>query len=156
MQKLLVSKKGMTLIEVIISLAVLGIVSSPLLVVFTNAQIIIGKTESRIEINAVMRIIKENVTNSVKYGGFNTIKSYTEPDEADLMTDKHGRNLEVKSKDGQINGTYMFDANRTMDFGEISGAKNTCEYEIILKKMNGSEVQKLKMLVNSIDPVYKN
>lgn len=158
------NNKGMTLIEAIVALAILGIVSAPLLVVFTNAQLVIRNTESRLEANAVMRIIKENVTASVKFGGFNKIKQIgangaeydLSEDNGDVKTD-----LEIKGKDQKVNARYKFDLKRTVNFGELPGdpanpeknkPKDTCEYEITLRKMDGQEVQKLKILINSLKP----
>ncbi len=150
----------MTLIEVIIALAVLGIVTVPLLVVFTNAQVVIKKTESRLETNAVMRIVKENVTRAVKYGGEGSGNNLRSCDgaECDLTKKENGfagqysgQNLEVKSEDGKINEQYKFDAGRTKDFGEIAAAGNTCEYEITLKEMDGTRLQRLKILVNRLE-----
>ena len=160
------SKKGMTLIETIIALAVLGIVSVPLMAVFTNAAVIVKKTDDRLEINAVTRIIKENVIRSVKYGGLgNAIYSYEYGKKIDLKTglDEDGIsrntiNLQVKNSEEEVNTKYKFDAERTMEFNSIANPGNTgshlndtCEYLITLKTENGDMVQKLRILINRID-----
>lgn len=157
MKRFTKNRRGMTLIETIIALAVLGIVTVPLLVVFTNAQVVIRNTQGRLETNAVMRIIKENVTRAVKYEGGNKISSYegaqfnlpnntTDPT-VDIWHE--GKNLEVKGQDGKTNDKYKFDAKRTKD--SVGDAKNTWEYEITLKKMDGQEIQKLTILVNRLE-----
>ncbi|MEN6316747.1 MAG: type II secretion system protein [Clostridiaceae bacterium] len=167
--KLLKSNKGMTLIETIISLAVLGIVSVPLMAVFTNTAVIVKKTDERLEINAVTRIIKENVINSVKYGGSgNAIYTYNHADLIDLQSgpDANGdgdletaENLEIKDSKDIVNEDYIFDAERTMDFNTIANPEDpsgsladTCEYLITVKTKNtGNIVQKLRILINRID-----
>lgn len=156
--KLFKSKKGMTLIETIIAMAVLAIVSVPLMAVFTNAAVIVKKTNDRLEINAVTRIIKENVINSVKYGGGNTIKSSETGLEIDLQSVEDGTNLEIKGSKGDINTKYIFDAERTVDFDNLSYSASssqkladTCEYLITLKTMDGDAVQRLRILINKVD-----
>jgi len=67
MIKILKSKKGMTLIEVILALAILGIISIPLIAVFSNSIFITQLTKRQIEINAVIQIAKGEVTQSVKH-----------------------------------------------------------------------------------------
>ncbi len=148
------NNKGMTLIEAIVALAILGIVSAPLLMVFTNAQMIIRNTGSRLEANAVMRIIKENVTRSVKIGAGNTVRQLDTGAVFDLSVDTGELlNLEVEGKDGKVNDKYKFDVKRTKEFGFLPGdARNTCEYEITLRKMDGQEIQRLKILINNLQP----
>lgn len=159
MKTLFKSKKGMTLTEVIISLAVLGIVSAPLLMVFTNAAGIVKKTDERLEINAVTRIMKENVFSSVKYGGEgNSIRSYEDNELKDLKDEEaegyvgRFRMLQIKGSKDKIYEQYMFDAERVKDFGEIGNAADTCEYLLTLKKRDGTEIQKLRIYINRLDP----
>ena len=66
MFKTLRNKKGMTLTEVIIALAVLGIISVPLIAVFSNSVFITRLTKNQLEINAVIQIVKVEVTQAVK------------------------------------------------------------------------------------------
>lgn len=156
--KLFKSTKGTTLLETILALAVLGIISVPLLTVFTNAAVIVKKTNDRLEINAITRIIKENVTNSVKYGGEgHAICVFGTAVKIDLQVED-GSDLEVKDAKDEINLKYKFDAERTVDFGSLTYSDNdatvladTCEYTITLKKADGDVVQKLKILVNKLD-----
>lgn len=163
------SNKGMTLIETIISLAVLGIVSVPLMAVFTNAAVIVKKTDERLEINAVTRIIKENVINSVKYGGSgNAINTFDHTGLIDLQSgpdaDEDGdfeaaENLEIKDSKNSVNKKYIFDAERTMNFDTLTNPEDpsrtladTCEYLITIKaKDTGDTIQRLRILINRID-----
>jgi prepilin-type N-terminal cleavage/methylation domain-containing protein len=156
------NKKGMTLIDVIVALAVLAIASMPLLTVFANSAMLIKKADTRLEINAITRVVKENVVNSVKFGVGNVIYSYDAKKDIDLNTDINGTSLQIKGKDGQVNGKYKFDAIRTIDFGDIKNPddminpaamlSDTCEYRIDLKKMDGTEVQKIKIYINRLQP----
>ena len=69
MNKLLNSKNGMTMIEVIISIALLSVVSVPLIISFMNSLNISRLSKNQIEINAVTRTVKEIVTD----GFFNNL-----------------------------------------------------------------------------------
>ncbi len=62
MNRLLKAKNGMTMIEVIISIALLSVVSVPLIISFMNSLNISRLSKNQIEINAVTRTIKETVT----------------------------------------------------------------------------------------------
>lgn len=79
MFKTLRNKKGMTLTEVIIALAVFGIISVPLIAVFSNSVFITRLTKNQLEINAVIQIVKVEVTQAVKNG--NSIKTFEDPDD---------------------------------------------------------------------------
>lgn len=162
------SNRGMTLIETIIALAVLGIVSVPLMAVFTNAAVIVKKTEERLEINAVTRIIKENVIKSVKDGGDgNAIWNIDHTWQFNLQTgpDDNGdgvfetaEDLEILDSEGNVNKKFMFDAKREKDFNTIAdpvdaslALADTCEYLITLKTMDGDVVQRLRILINRVE-----
>ncbi|OPX43025.1 hypothetical protein CLHUN_31690 [Ruminiclostridium hungatei] len=66
MFKLLKNNKGMTITEIITALAVLGIISIPLMAVFSNSVLLTKMTGNQLEINAVMQIAKADVVQSVK------------------------------------------------------------------------------------------
>lgn len=68
MLRVLKNNKGMTLTEVITALAILGIISIPLIAVFSNSVLITHMTKKQMEINAVMQIVKREVAESVKNG----------------------------------------------------------------------------------------
>jgi prepilin-type N-terminal cleavage/methylation domain-containing protein len=65
MKKILRNKKGMTLIEVIISISVLAIFLVPITVGFQNALLISKLSENQLEINNVSRLIREEVVYSM-------------------------------------------------------------------------------------------
>ncbi len=66
MLKLLRNNKGMTITEIITALAILGIISIPLVAVFSNSVFIINMTGNQLEINAAMQVAKASVVQAVK------------------------------------------------------------------------------------------
>lgn len=168
MRKLFKSKKGMTLIEVITSLAVLGIISVPLMMSFTNTIMVVKLTQKQTEINAVTRIVKNNVTDAVKYG-IKLIKYGAVPradgtmDPADEIQLRGPSSvftaavdttpdLKIDGKDGISDySAYKFSVKdlKTAD----SDYPNTYEYVITLKKANGDVIQKVRIAVNIVPEV---
>lgn len=67
MKSLFRSKKGMSFLEVLIALAILGLFSVPIMMMFMNAQIYARKVDKQTEINAVTRTVMQIVSD-----GFNT------------------------------------------------------------------------------------
>ncbi|TYQ13243.1 UNVERIFIED_CONTAM: prepilin-type N-terminal cleavage/methylation domain-containing protein [Acetivibrio alkalicellulosi] len=65
MKKLIKSEKGMSLIEVILALAILSVVTIPIFIGFMNALIISKRVDVQTNVNAVTRIIKEEVKNAL-------------------------------------------------------------------------------------------
>lgn len=62
MKRLLRSKKGLTFVEVLISLTILGLLSVPIMMMFMNAQRYARKVDKQTEINAVTRTVKQLVS----------------------------------------------------------------------------------------------
>ncbi len=152
MQKIIrKNNKGSSLIEVLVSITILGIISLPLTTSFLNSAILIRMTGERQELNSVMRTIKENVIASVKYGAGNTIPSYGGGDVV-LKDDINGSDLKIVNEIGEISKRFKFDAVRDKDFGEIHGFSDTCEYLITVKKMDGEVFQKLRININRLIP----
>lgn len=65
MRKLFKNRKGMSLIEVIIALAVLSIVTYPIMMAFMNTQIAAKRVDKQTRINAITRTVKEFVYDNV-------------------------------------------------------------------------------------------
>ena len=171
MIKRLNSCKGITLVEGIVSMTVLGIMSSVVLMIFTNSMMAVKLSKDRIEINAATRIVKESVVNSVKNGMGNTLISY----DKDISNNEYSIDLKTtpnnigtlpiignfKIIDGKnnINGKYKFDAVRVVDFIPVSDPgynasnfPNTCEYLLTIKKIiDNRVVQKLRVYINNTD-----
>ncbi|OPZ92281.1 MAG: hypothetical protein BWY74_01659 [Firmicutes bacterium ADurb.Bin419] len=66
MKELLRNNKGMTLTEVMIALAVLGLLITPIMMSFMNTQIYARKIDKQNEVNAITRTIMQNVSKSLK------------------------------------------------------------------------------------------
>lgn len=69
MKRLLRSEKGLTFIEVLIALAVLGLLSVPIMMMFMNAQIYARKVDKQTEISAVTRTVKQLVSEGLEKDG---------------------------------------------------------------------------------------
>lgn len=59
-------RSGYSLIEVIIAMTVFAMISVPLIMLFGNSMKLTRSSEEQIEINAITRIIKENVSFAIK------------------------------------------------------------------------------------------
>ena len=171
MLKVIKSCKGISLVEAIVAMTVLAMLSTVVMMMFMNSMVTVKMTNDRIEINAVTRIIKENVINSVKNGVGNTLISF------DKDSANHEYVIELKSMpnmagtanvvnnfkiiDGKniINPRYKFNAVRVVDFIPVSDPgyaaedfPNTCEYLITIKKIfDNSVVQKFRLYINNTD-----
>jgi len=156
-KKFFKNNKGATLIEIVVSLAVLGIISVPLFTTFLSSALIIRRTGEQLEINAVTRIVKENVVASVKYGGGNVIPSYETDEygteiEVVLKGCDEANNLKVLDSMGKVYDKYKFDVKREKDYGEIPGYPDTCQYIITLKTFPGDKIiQKVRININRLD-----
>jgi len=62
MKKLIKSKSGMSLLEVMIALAILGVLTVPIMTAFMNTQLYAKKVDKQNEINAITRTVKQIVT----------------------------------------------------------------------------------------------
>ncbi len=62
MLNLFTNKRGMTMLEVLISIALLSLVSVPLIMSFMNSLMMSKLSKNQIEVNAVTRVVKEVVT----------------------------------------------------------------------------------------------
>jgi prepilin-type N-terminal cleavage/methylation domain-containing protein len=165
------NRKGLTLVEAIVAMTVLGMLSTVVLVMFTNSMVAVKLANDRIEINALTRVIKENVVTSVKNGVGNTLISFDKDSSnheyvIDLKsvpnligTPNIIKNFKIIDEKGIINTRYMFDAVRVVDFIPASDpgystadSPNTCEYLITIKKIfDNSVVQKLRLDINNTD-----
>jgi|LSQX01.3.fsa_nt_gb prepilin-type N-terminal cleavage/methylation domain-containing protein len=65
MKRFIKNDKGMTLIEVILAVAILGVVTFPLMVSFMNTLALSKKIDQENEVNAITRIVKEKVAESI-------------------------------------------------------------------------------------------
>lgn len=99
MIRIIKNNKGMTITEVILALAILGIVSIPLIAVFSNSIFLTQLTKRKMEINAVMQIAKGDVTQSVKNGS-------KLPDFIDPIDDSKKVNLKLNLDSALLDPIY--------------------------------------------------
>jgi prepilin-type N-terminal cleavage/methylation domain-containing protein len=149
MLKVLRRKKGMTIIEVIVSLTLLAVLSVPISMLFLNSMKTVTLANEQIELNAVTRVIKEDVTNSVKNGvELPTIAAGS----VILKTDINGTDITVIDNKNIINNRYKFNAVRTKDFSSNADYGKTCEYTVTIFKISGNKkVREFKLSINSLD-----
>lgn len=62
------SKKGVSILEVIVGIAVIGVISVPITMMYVNSLKTSRMTMSEMEDNAVVWIVKENIKEAVKTG----------------------------------------------------------------------------------------
>lgn len=66
MRGLIKNKRGMSLVEVMIALAVLGLLVVPIMMAFMNTQIYARKIDKQNEVNAITRTVTQNVMENFK------------------------------------------------------------------------------------------
>ncbi len=165
MKRLLKNKKGMSFLEVLIALAILGLLSVPIMMMFMNAQIYAKKVDKQTEINAVTRTIMQLVSDGLKtndqlFGpdssdpidvdgddttsdGFRTIIKHAHDNGSTYTTP------ELKIDGSGINEKYVYKI--AYDPAKYYDANYEGVYNIlvtIIEKESGKVVNKLKMSVN--------
>lgn len=65
MKRLFKSKKGMSLIEVMVALTILGLLTIPVMTAFMNTQIYARKVDKETEISSITRTVKQIVANGL-------------------------------------------------------------------------------------------
>lgn len=111
--------KGTTLIDVIVSMTILGIITVPLLTVFSDTIALNKKGNDQIDINAVARVVKENVVDDVKASSSPLTYSLT--------------NYHIISEGGFTIPDYYYDVSPA---GAVNGTSCTYLYKIKIKKRN--------------------
>lgn len=162
MLKLISRKKGMTLVEVLISIAILGIISVPLLAMFTNSALMIRQNEKQIKVSALVRTIKENVSTALKgsgnlpeYGGVNydsSAKSYNAfniaiPSTINSVSDFIG----ITGSDGSTQKLRDYKYKITyLGYPDEVNATNTKEYKIKIYNSSDKLIQSIVVDINSL------
>lgn len=162
------SKRGMTVIEVLVAMAVFGVISVPLMGVFLDSMVATKLAQDKIETNALVCIVKDAVTKNVK-GVSGTLNDLS--NKSVILNDVSGtavtpkittgsaHDLKVEDKKSKDLG-YKFDADRIQDFGQVSCGgissttkyPDTCEYQVTIKNIhNNVAVQKFRFYVNRVN-----
>ncbi|HOV25959.1 MAG TPA: type II secretion system protein [Pseudobacteroides sp.] len=132
MRKLIRSRMGFTIVELIISVTLMAIITVPLMAGFANVAMMNKLTRNQIEINAVAKQVEQEVIDSLKKGGdAKTIYG------ADVNL-KSPNVTDVKVGDGSTeNKNFKYDSK----FVSTSGSIN--EYDIILYQKKGADFVKV-------------
>ncbi|NLL06208.1 MAG: prepilin-type N-terminal cleavage/methylation domain-containing protein [Clostridiaceae bacterium] len=169
MKRLLKNKKGMSFLEVLIALGILGLLSVPIMMMFMNAQIYAKKVDKQTEINAVTRTVTQIVSDGFKTpgegallfapdstedididgdgsapDGFRKIIKYAR----DVLRDKYTTPV-LKIEGSGINEKYVYKI--TYDPANYHDANYEGVYSLlvtIIEKESGKVVNELKMSVN--------
>ncbi|MDP4093443.1 MAG: prepilin-type N-terminal cleavage/methylation domain-containing protein [Bacillota bacterium] len=130
MKRMRRNNKGMTLLEVMVAMAVFGIISVPLVMSCISPIVITKINQDQIELNAVTRTVKEAVVNAIKTTGYpidtqNTIDNTGTGLSTDIVTGsacvilrgdtnlRSGRDLEIlvgQNGTTPVYSSYTFDA----------------------------------------------
>lgn len=160
-------QSGMTLTEVLLALAVLSIVSIPLLTSFMNSIAINKKTDKMMQMTIIERAVKNNVTEYAKYGTegiyyFNdpfvtptTISGKKFRDSSDNLISV--TNAAIQDAWGEpINTDYMYAAILTFNGLPVSTTfTHTYRYEVSIQDRRTSKVlKKLFLDVNLLNSRY--
>lgn len=148
MRKQFKGKKGFTIVELIISVALLAIISVPLMAGFVNVARINKLARNQIEINAAAKQVQQEVIEQVKKGGIATDIN------GNVVNMKTNDVTNIKVGDGSTeNSSFKYDSDYigTTYIDPVSPVGGTSEYNITLYKKKGTEfkeVQKFKVYVS--------
>lgn len=141
MFKFLKNNKGMTITEIITALAVLGIISIPLMAVFSNSVMLTKMTGNQLEINAVMQIAKAQVVHSVKNDV--GLRDFSDP-ESD-------HKIYLNPSDPDPDAIYDHAGNETVAFLQLEGPgldsssalKQKYKYKVRYEAMESPDIVRL-------------
>lgn len=130
-RKLLMNKKGVTLVEAVVSIALISIVSIGVTTLFFSLSKISKMSNKQLEINGIMRVVHDNVIKSARSG--TDIEG--NPGKRVNKTDITG--LQIKDLSGTDYPEYRFDLDylSSADYGDSAYQVDT--YRITIKTADG-------------------
>ena len=133
--KLLKKNSGISLVEVIVALTVLGILSVPISMAYINTMKLTRLSDSQIQLNSITRIVSQNVSGAIKGGDIHGNTGVELTDGTDYFGDATNprENLRVFDHNGKEYVNYQFDA---VYRGIVDGREKLRAYTVILKKLN--------------------
>lgn len=147
------SNKGMTLIEVVVSITILGIVVVPLLSVFSTSMTLASKRSNQIEINSITRLIKDNVMVAIKNN--RKIKFYNDDGTIGegFLKESSGfnnyQNVVIEGKDGNVyTDKFKFDITHQPKFSSNAYQLSIAEYLVVIKKMDNKEINRFVIVID--------
>ena len=165
--KILKNSKGSTVTESIMALAVLGIISIPIMSVFSNSVFLEKMTATQLEVNAVIQVARGEVTRSVKDDyrlkhfdnptQFTAIDPTAEPRDS-LYSVSGNETAYLKLRSGNLTDKYKYKVRYIKmgkeDYGPIDPSEiqtiepKTVELAIELYTAQGKPVKKLKTSIS--------
>jgi Tfp pilus assembly protein PilE len=148
MINLLKKRRGLSIVELIIAVTLLAICTVPLLAGFTNVALMNKMTKSRIEINAVAKLVQQQMIDHIKkcddveyYNGI-IIHTKNIKGSSGYIDINNG----VVREDSTVNSNFKFNAK----YNIATANPELCEYTITLFKKKGSAfVQVQKFIVTA-------
>lgn len=140
MYKLVGNKKGFSIVELIVSMAILVIVTVPIMASFSSIAAINLRTKNQQDVDAVMRVIKEEVVDHVKDADPNV---HTDSGDIQLRSGStfiSGTNIKVDGASSSYYSSYRYDAKYLGPVPDDTGTgfiKDIHEYSINVKKKDG-------------------
>ncbi|MCX7842446.1 MAG: type II secretion system GspH family protein [Clostridia bacterium] len=159
-----VNQKGITISEVIVALAVLGIVSIPISYLFINSMNTNKMSGEQVLLNAIIRTVKENVSNSVKYQDEHHAIYDGVTEAAVKLRDNSNRfysynDIYIDDINGKRYYGYTFDASFVNQAGDVltsppgfyTSSREIVAYDITIKK-HGKPIRKFRVENNLLNP----
>lgn len=133
--KILYDKKGMTLIEIIVALAILGIISVTFLTMFGNGYVSVFKAGHRTNANMELQSISDN------------LNAHKSDDEVDITNYMNGKGYNKVTNVGNIATKVSGDVNYYIR--PIETISNTAGYQVTILKLfnNGNDFVKVTTFV---------
>lgn len=136
-------KRGFTLIEAVVSIALIGILSLVVYSLFFSMSRISGYSEDQIERYAIVKVIKENVVYAVR----NDSEIYGTGKNIPTSAGGTLSDLKIKDKAGQEYPEYSFDLKYEEDT-----AYGTRMYKVTLKHKKGGSEDKFEFCFEVYKP----
>ena len=132
-KKRLKNNKGLTLVEAVVAIAMIGIVSVGMTTLFFSLSKTSKMSEVQLKQNAICRVIKENVAIAARTGddiyGTGTNKKVSNVSSIE--------NLDVVDRSGNVYPEYVFNLEKlTEEIGFGDATKKVKKYKITLKNNN--------------------
>lgn len=168
MKRLFKNRKGMTMVEVLISIAVLALLSVPIMMTFMNAQVLARKVDKQTEVSAITRTVKQIVTdgivvtpsavmtdisgNGIDYNGGGTdtyLQFVNEAKDATVL--KVVDDLRIM-ENGNRNDKYKFSISSCKDFHDSTNFDDVYNVLITIKEIGSDKkVEELMVAVRLDD-----
>ena len=152
-RKLSENQKGVSLVEVIVALTVLGLISVPISMTFLNSTFTAKLTKEQIELTAITRMVKENVAESVKrgcdvFGAGNESKKVRDIS-ASSINDLY--DVKIEDRDGNQYPNFMFDVERSSP----DPYPDVYRFLVTIKERNNNGVfQKIRQFRMEVNVLY--